>query len=151
MGSVIDLLKIARKIHVVTLETTADAILLDKLKGRPNLTMMVGYKVTAILGPDKVTGVKVSRADGSDEKELALDGVFIEIGLVPNTELVEGLLALNEKKEIAVDCNSNTSVMGVFAAGDVTSVPHEQIVVAAGEGAKAALSATDYLRRRKKG
>ena len=76
---------------------------------------------------------------------LALDGVFIEIGWLPNTDMVAELVELNGKKEIVVDINGKTSVPGVFAAGDVTSVKSKQIIIAAGDGAKAALEAFDYL------
>jgi len=149
IGSALDLLRIARKVHIITYEITADQILLDRLKGRPNLNILEGYGVTRIEGEDKVSSMTVAKREGGDEKNMALEGIFIEVGWVPNTELVAGLLELNEKAEIIVDCNCETSVPGVFAAGDVTSIPHKQIVVAAGEGAKAALAATDFLKYRK--
>jgi alkyl hydroperoxide reductase subunit F len=77
--------------------------------------------------------------------ELPVQGVFIEIGLIPNSDLVQGVVELNEYGEIVVDCRSRTSVPGIFAAGDVTTVPEKQIIIAAGEGAKAALAAYAYL------
>ena len=73
------------------------------------------------------------------------DGVFVEIGLLPNSQSVKNLVELNDQGEVIVDCSSQTSVQGLYAAGDVTTVPHKQIVIAAGEGAKAALSAYNYL------
>ena len=149
IGSALDLLRIARRVHIIAYEITADKVLLERLAGRPNLTILENYGVTKIMGEEKVTGMTISRRDGEDERDVALDGVFIEIGWVPSTELVKGFLTLNEKEEIVIDCNCNTSVAGVFAAGDVTSIPHKQIVVAAGEGAKAALTATDFLKYRK--
>jgi alkyl hydroperoxide reductase subunit F len=81
------------------------------------------------------------------ERELKVGGVFIEIGLMPSSDLVKNLAALNSIGEIEVNCNNETNVPGLFAAGDVTSVPEKQIVVAAGEGAKAALQAHRYLQR----
>jgi len=119
------------------------------LAGRPNLIILENYGVTKIMGEEKVTRMTISRRDGEDERDIALDGVFIEIGWIPSTELVNGFPTLNEKEEIVIDRNCNTSVAGIFAAGDVTSIPHKQTVVAAGEGAKAALTATDFLKYRK--
>jgi len=81
----------------------------------------------------------------NDEKKLSANGVFIEIGLLPNNEPIKNLVELNEHGEIIVDCSCKTNVEGLFGAGDVTTVPHKQIVISAGEGAKAALSAYDYL------
>ena len=81
------------------------------------------------------------------EQALALEGVFVQIGLVPNTEFLKGTLELSRFGEIVIDDKCHTSLPGVFAAGDVTTVPYQQIVIAAGEGAKAALSAFDYLIR----
>ena len=80
-------------------------------------------------------------------RRLDVDGVFIEIGWLPNTDMVNGLLELNEKKEIIVDINGRTSEPGIFAAGDVTGVKSKQIIIAAGDGAKAALEAFEYLMR----
>ena len=85
-----------------------------------------------------------SREDGTEES-LEAEGIFVEIGLLPNNEAVREFVALNANGEVMVDCSSKTNVEGFFAAGDVTTVPHKQIVIAAGEGAKAALSAYDYL------
>jgi alkyl hydroperoxide reductase subunit F len=79
------------------------------------------------------------------EEKLDANGVFIEIGLLANNESVKNLVELNEQGEVIVDCSCRTSIEGLFAAGDVTTVPHKQIVIAAGEGAKAALSAYNYL------
>jgi len=83
----------------------------------------------------------------SEEHTVALEGVFVQIGLVPNTEFLKGTLELSKYGEIVVDAKCHTNLAGVFAAGDVTTVPYKQIVIAAGEGAKAALSAFDYLIR----
>lgn len=142
-----DLIKIAKQVYVVSLaEWTADPILVDKVKNAPNLTKLVGYETVRIEGNERVTGITLRSLDGrKEEKKIPVQGVFIEIGTVPSTHFVEGLLELNEKGEIKVDCDCSTSVPGAFAAGDVSSIPEKQIIVAAGEGAKAALGAYRYL------
>ena len=81
------------------------------------------------------------------QKRLDVGGIFVEIGLMPNSDLVKGLVALNEQGEIVVNCRNETDVPGLFAAGDVTNVPEKQIVISAGEGAKAALQAHKYIQR----
>lgn len=107
---------------------------------------MVGYQTISINGDQTVKSIALkSVEEPSDEKTLEVQGVFIEIGTVPTTDFVRGFLKLNEAGEIEVDCSCNTSVPGVFASGDVTSVPEKQVIVAAGEGAKAALGAFKYI------
>jgi len=149
IGSALDLLRIAGQVHIVAHEVTADQVLLDGLTGKPNLTIHEGYGVTKIEGEGKVGGMTIAKREGKEEQSISVEGVFIEIGWVPNTELVKDFLKLNEKSEIVIDSNCETSAPGVFAAGDVTSIPHKQVVVAAGEGAKAALAATEFLKHRK--
>jgi len=122
-----------------------DRIYERRLRTLPQVDVRLATTVTAILGEDRVRAVRVRT--GGTEEEIALDGVFVEIGLTPNSEAVRGLAPLNARGEIDVDCACRTAVPGLFAAGDVTSVPYKQIVIAAGEGAKAALSAADYLLR----
>jgi alkyl hydroperoxide reductase subunit F len=95
----------------------------------------------------KVNGLHFKDRATQQEHALALEGVFVQIGLVPNTEFLKGSLELSRFGEIVIDDKCRTSLPGVFAAGDVTTVPFKQIVIAAGEGAKAALSAFDYLIR----
>jgi alkyl hydroperoxide reductase subunit F len=126
---------------------TGDAVLERLVRAEPRIDVRLGAAVTEVLGERRVAGVRVRAAAGGAETELAVDGVFVEIGLDPNSEPVRGLAPLNGRGEIEVDCACRTSVAGLFAAGDVTSVPFKQIVIAAGEGAKAALSAADYLLR----
>lgn len=138
--------------HVDVLEfgdqLRADAVLVRKLMSLPNVTVHTGAQTTEIVGDgQRVRGLRyLDRATGA-ARELALEGVFVQIGLVPNTEFVKGVLALNRAGELEVDARGQTSAPGVFAAGDATTVPFKQIVVAAGEGAKAALSAFDHLVR----
>jgi alkyl hydroperoxide reductase subunit F len=126
----------------------ADAVLVAKLQSLPNVTVHVNAQTTAITGDGgKVDGlVYRDRASGAEHR-IALAGVFVQIGLVPNTEWLKGVVELSRHGEIIVDARCATSVAGVYAAGDATTVPYKQIVVAAGEGAKAALAAFDHLIR----
>jgi len=126
----------------------ADAVLVSKLKSLPNVTIEVNAQTTEILGDgQKVNSLRYKDLATSEEHTVALEGVFVQIGLVPNTEFLKGTLELSKFGEIVVDAKCHTNLAGVFAAGDVTTVPYKQIVIAAGEGAKAALSAFDYLIR----
>jgi len=138
--------------HVTLLEfgeqLRADAVLVARLKSLPNVSIVTQAQTTEITGDGrKVDGLRYTdRASGADH-HVALEGVFVQIGLVPNTEWLQGTLALSRQGEIEIDARCATSVPGVFAAGDATTVPFKQIVIAAGEGAKAALSAFDHLMR----
>ena len=126
----------------------ADAILVSKLKSLPNVDIHVNAQTMEITGDGrKVNGLRFKDRASQQEHALALEGVFVQIGLVPNTEFLKGTLELSRFGEIVIDDKCRTSLPGVFAAGDVTTVPYKQIVIAAGEGAKAALSAFDYLIR----
>ncbi len=147
--SAIDLAKIAEHVTVIQFlaDLTADKILIDAFKAYTNTTVLYEHEVAEIKGVQQVESVIVkSRTDGS-VTEIKVQGIFIEIGLVPNTSMVKDLLDLNEFGEINVDCACRTSRPGIFAAGDVSSVPFKQIIIAAGEGAKAALSACEYVLR----
>jgi alkyl hydroperoxide reductase subunit F len=148
LEAVDDVVKIAEHVYLVSLTPlTGDQILIDKVKGAGNLTMFLEHEVVAITGDNLVDGIKIRDLKTKQERELQVGGVFIEIGLMPNSDLVKGVATLNRIGEIEVNCNNETSVPGLFAAGDVTNVPEKQIVVAAGEGAKAALQAHRYLQR----
>jgi alkyl hydroperoxide reductase subunit F len=126
----------------------ADAVLVSKLKSLPNVTIHVNAQTSEITGDGKkVNGLRYKDRITTQEHTVALEGVFVQIGLIPNTEFVKGTVELSKYGEIVVDAKCHTNVPGVFAAGDVTTVPYKQIVIAAGEGAKAALSAFDYLIR----
>ena len=141
-----DLTKYARKIHsIVRASVKADPVLVEKVEKSGRVEILSGYAVREIRGKDKVEGIVLRQI--KDDKEVFLDvgGVFIEIGAVPNVEFAKDVVKLNDLKEIEVDCYCKTSVAGIFAAGDVTNAPEKQIIVAAGEGAKAALSAYRYL------
>ncbi|MBI5333720.1 MAG: alkyl hydroperoxide reductase subunit F [Burkholderiales bacterium] len=138
--------------HVTLIEFAeqlrADAVLVSKLRSLPNVVILTHAQTTEITGDgQKVNGLTYTdRATGTSH-HIELAGVFVQIGLVPNTEFLKGTLELSRFGEIMVDAKCHTSVPGVFAAGDVTTVPYKQIVIAAGEGAKAALSAFDHLIR----
>ncbi len=126
----------------------ADAILVNKLKSLPNVHIHTNAKTTEIAGDgSKVNGLKYEDRATGEIQSITLEGVFIQIGLVPNTEWLKPTIALSRYGEIEVDAKGHTNVPGVFAAGDCTTVPYKQIVIAAGDGSKAALSAFDYLIR----
>ena len=129
-------------------ELRADAVLQRKLHSLPNVTVITSAQTTEITGDGKkVNGITYKDRNSDEIKHIALEGVFVQIGLVPNTEWLKGTVALSKHGEIEVDAKGQTSLPGVFAAGDVTTVPYKQIVIAVGEGAKAALSAFDHLIR----
>ncbi len=126
----------------------ADAVLVNKLKSLPNVSIHTNAQTTEITGADgKVNGLKYKDRATGVEHLVPLEGVFVQIGLVPNTEFLRGTIELSKFGEVIVDAKGHTNVPGVFAAGDCTTVPYKQIVIAAGEGAKAALSAFDHLIR----
>ncbi|MGI9151459.1 MAG: alkyl hydroperoxide reductase subunit F [Limnohabitans sp.] len=126
----------------------ADAVLVNKLKSLANVTIHVNAQTTEITGDgSKVNGLSYKDRATETVHHVALEGVFVQIGLVPNTEFLKGTIELSKFGEIVVDAKGHTNVPGVFAAGDATTVPYKQIIIAAGEGAKAALSAFDYLIR----
>jgi alkyl hydroperoxide reductase subunit F len=143
-----DMVKIADHVYLVSLTSfTGDQVLIDKVKNASNLTMLLEHEVLEIKGEGRVEKVKVRDLKSKQEKELDVSGIFIEIGLIPNSEPFKGIVHQNRLGEIEVNCNNETGVPGLFAAGDVANVPEKQIVVAAGEGAKAALRAHRYLQR----
>ncbi len=141
----IELAKISRYVTILQRgnRLTADKILISQLGQFPNKEIILNSEALEITGDQRVNGIRIKV--NNEEKRIETDGVFVEIGLIPNTKFVEGLLNLNKYGEIIVDEYCRTDVVGIFAAGDITSVPEKQIIVAAGEGAKAALSAYRYI------
>ncbi|TIX51065.1 alkyl hydroperoxide reductase subunit F [Alteraurantiacibacter aquimixticola] len=127
----------------------ADEVLQDKLRLMPNVDIHLNAQTTEITGDgERVNGLIYKDRESGDERKVALEGVFVQIGLVPNTEwLRDSGLALSQHGEIEIDHKAASNLPGVFAAGDVTTVPYKQIIIAMGEGSKAALSAFDYLIR----
>lgn len=145
--AVADLINIAKKIYVINDldKWQADPVLLERANKSDKFIPKLGYKVTEIIGKDGVEGIGIESIKKKTKETLNVNGIFIEIGLVPNSEFVKGFLRLNKWGEIEIDDYCKASVDGIFAAGDVTTVPEKQIIIAAGEGAKAALSAYRYL------
>ena len=126
----------------------ADAVLVKKLHSLPNVTVHVSAQTTELTGDgNKLNGLTYTDRTSGQSHHIALEGCFVQIGLVPNTEWLKGTLELSKHGEIIVDNRGQTSVPGVFAAGDATTVPFKQIIIAAGDGAKAALGAFDHLIR----
>jgi len=138
--------------HVTVLEFStelkADAVLQRKLRSLPNVDVIFNAQTTEVNGDgSKVTGVTYKDRTNDEIKQVALEGIFVQIGLLPNTDWLKGTVELNRMGEIVIDAKCHTNVPGVFAAGDCTTVPYKQIIIATGEGAKAALSAFDHLIR----
>ena len=138
--------------HVTLLEfddkLRADEVLQRKLRSLPNVTIITQAQTSEVTGDgSKVNGMRyIDRRTGATQS-IALEGIFVQIGLLPNTDWLKGTVALSDRGEIEVDARGQTSVPGVFAAGDVTTVPYKQIIIAMGEGSKAALGAFDHLIR----
>jgi alkyl hydroperoxide reductase subunit F len=145
--TVADLLKVDAQVILVNFEKgwQADEVLQKRIKKTEKVRFMDYSQVLRINGKDTVEAVWVQRRDDDKEEKLEVEGVFVEIGLLPNNESVKELVELNANGEVIIDCGCQTSLDGFFGAGDVTTVPHKQIIIAAGEGSKAALSAYDYL------
>ena len=138
--------------HVTLLEfgseLRADAVLVNKLRSLKNVDVHVQAQTTEITGADgKVNGLVYTDRASGESRKVELEGVFVQIGLVPNSEWLKGTMELTKHGEIVVDSRGQTSVPGVFAAGDVTTVPFKQIIIATGDGAKAALGAFDHIIR----
>ena len=145
LQTAIEMSEIANPVHLIVRSTIrADKVYVEKLRQKKNITVHMNSQISALEGEKFLSSITIRDGEGKEQK-IALDGVFIEIGWLPNTDMVEGVVALNDKKEIVVDCNARTSVPGIFAAGDVTNVKNKQIIIAAGDGAKAALEAFEYL------
>jgi alkyl hydroperoxide reductase subunit F len=143
--SALELAQIARQVYLIVPSLSVlDNAMGKKLKVSKNVTVLDGYKVKEIKGEETYArSIVVTR--GAEEKELAVDVTFVELDLLPNSGCVAGLVKLNEKKQIVVDCSNRTSRAGIFAAGDVTDTYAEQVLICIGEGAKAALSAYEYI------
>ena len=145
----IDLAGIVEHVTILEFETElkADQVLVNRLKSLNNVDILLNVQTDEIVGIDKVTHMQYIERDTKKEKKLDVEGVFIQIGLVPNTDWVKDSVALSKYGEIEVNNHGETSLPGVFAAGDVTTVPYKQIIIAMGEGSKAALGAFDFLIR----
>lgn len=146
LEAVIDLARFANKVYMVSLTpVTGDTVLYDKVKGYSIVEILTGYDTTRVIGSSVVEGVEIKSVGTDKIKRLNVEGIIIEIGLFPNSDLVIDTLKTNRIGEILIDNKCSTGLSGVFACGDVTDVPFKQVVIAAGEGAKAALAAYDYI------
>ena len=135
---------IAKNVYLIHRgEFRGEAILIDKVNKAKNIEQVVPNEITEIKGEEKVESVLLK-----DGREIKTDGVLVEIGYVIDRKLAEGLIKMDSTGQIIVDSRQNTSVPGIFAAGDLTDTPYKQIVIAAGEGAKAALSCFDYIQQK---
>lgn len=148
LESVLQLVKIANKVYIINItpELGGDAILREKVEGAKNVIIRNSSQVKSIKGGDFVSSITIGSP--ASEEEIDVQGIFVEIGLIPNTGF-ESDLKKNELGEIEVTKKNETSVQGIFAAGDVTDIPEKQIIIAAGEGAKAALAAFGYITKTK--
>ncbi|WP_435750544.1 alkyl hydroperoxide reductase subunit F [Thauera sp. AutoDN2] len=137
--------------HVTLLEFAdelrADAVLQKKLYSLPNVTVIKSAQTTEVTGGEKVDGLMYKDRTSDTMHRIDLEGIFVQIGLLPNTDFLKGTVVLSRFGEVVVDAKGQTSVSGIFAAGDCTTVPYKQIIIAMGEGAKASLSAFDHLIR----
>lgn len=149
LESVLYLSQIAKKVYQIHRreEFSGEAVLIDKIKGNKNVELVLDSVVTRIKGDKFVKGVEIENVKTKKKSEIALDGVFIEIGHIVNAEPVKNLVKLDNNNAVIIDSDCQTSQEGCFGAGDVTNIKYKQIVISAGEGAKAALSAYKYLQR----
>jgi len=155
LTSAAELVKIANKLYIINNLPTlqGDEILQEKIFSyKDKVQKFLSHTVTKISGDKSVQSIEISSISDGRKQTIPVSGVFIEIGLVPSSDFIQGdFLRRNQIGEIEVDCRCRTSRPGVFAAGDVTDVPEKQIIIAAGEGAKAALGAYRYLLNKRKG
>jgi len=143
-----DMVGIAEHVYLVSLmPLSGDEVLIQKLRDASNVTFFLEHEVVQIDGSSRVQGVVIRDTKTKKETRLELGGIFVEIGRTPNSELVRGIAKINKFGEIEVNCSCETGIPGLFAAGDVTDAPEKQIIIAAGDGAKAALQAHRYLQR----
>jgi alkyl hydroperoxide reductase subunit F len=146
LEAVIDLDKVANKIYMISLTPlTGDQILQERVNNSRKVEIHIKYDTLQIVGDSAVKGLEIKSLETGKLKRLDVEGVFIEIGLLPNSDLVIDTLETNRQGEIVIDDMCRTGISGVFACGDVTNIPFKQVIIAAGEGAKAALSASAYL------
>ena len=148
LDAAFQLTKIANKIYLVNVnkELDGDEVTREKVKKSDKVEILNNTETVEVKGEKFVSGILVK---GDEERDLSVQGIFVEIGSVPAVEFLQGIIELNEMNEIRVSNRNETSVPGIFAAGDCTDVPEKQIIIAAGEGSKAALAAYSYLVRRK--
>jgi alkyl hydroperoxide reductase subunit AhpF len=149
LDAVVQLMKICPKVYLLENSGSlrADEVMREHAAAAKNVEIVLNTSVVSIGGADFVESIEVRDNLSGKLRTIPAKGVFVEVGLTPNTDFLRNLINLNESGEIVVDCGGKTSIPGLYAAGDVTNVPEKQIIIAAGEGAKAALSAYSYLVR----
>ncbi|PIS43027.1 MAG: thioredoxin-disulfide reductase [Candidatus Kerfeldbacteria bacterium CG08_land_8_20_14_0_20_40_16] len=142
--------KIATQIYLINRGDSfqGERCLVERIEKMKNIKVFSNSEVSEIEGENKVASVRVKNNQTTQEQELFCDGVFVEVGYVAKTDLVKDLVELNERRQVKINRNCETSCPGVFAAGDVTDIAYKQVVIAAGEGAKAALQAYQYLQQK---
>lgn len=146
----IDLAKIANSVTLVhRSQFRADQIVIDKLNTYSNVKVHLETEIIEVQGGPLMSGIVVKDKATGETRTIEANGLFVEIGYLPNSGYAKGFVQMNNKEEIIVNALNETSVPGVFAAGDVTDIPYKQIIIAASEGAKAALTANDYINRLK--
>ncbi|HQX89502.1 MAG TPA: FAD-dependent oxidoreductase, partial [Moraxellaceae bacterium] len=146
----IDLAGVVEHVTLIEFDSVlrADSVLQKKLHSMPNVTVIVSALTTEVHGDgQKMNGLTYKDRNSNELTRLELAGVFVQIGLLPNTDWLKDTIALSPRGEIEIDARGQTNVPGVFAAGDCTTVPYKQIIISMGEGAKASLAAFDHLIR----
>lgn len=151
LSAAFELSRIANKVYLISRrEWRADETpLIEGVKASANIEPITGYVVEQIAGEEMVKGVTLKPREGNGRRSLTIDGIFIEIGLKPNSGFAKELVAVNDYGEIIADCDTFTGVPGLFAAGDVTNVKDKQIVIAAGQGALATMGVFEYLLKKR--
>jgi len=145
LQTAVEMSNIAESVSLIVRRTIrADPVYTKMFDTKKNIDIHLNSEITALRGDKFLTGITIKDGKGQ-EQTMDVDGVFIEIGWLPNTDILDGFVDLNDKKEVVVDLNCHTTREGVFAAGDVTSVKGKQIIIASGDGAKAALEAHEYV------
>lgn len=146
LDAAIDLARIAKKVTIIhRSQFRADQKSIDKINSLENVDFMLETQILSMHGEDTLTHLIILDKKTNETSSFQTDGIFIEIGSIPNSLLIKDLVDINDKNEIIVDQNQHTSIKGLFAAGDVTNNPFKQIIIAAAEGAKAAMAAAQYI------
>lgn len=146
LDATLQMMKIAPRVYLINIgeKLIGDPVMQEKVKASPVVEILNQAKTLEIKGDKFVSGIKLEVA--GQARDIAVQGVFVEVGLVPNSDFID-IVEKNKRGEININCSAQTSEEGIYAAGDVTSVPEKQIVIAAGDGAKASLGAFHYLSR----
>jgi len=146
LQTALEMSRIAKEVHLIVRSTLkCDDSYTKRYESVKNIITHMNATISKLQGNNVLTGITIKDRSSGKETDLVLDGVFLQIGWIPNTDFLEGLVNMNDDKEVIIDIDCKTSVPGIFAAGDVTNIKTKQIITAAGEGAKAALSAHEYL------